>query len=204
MRRIDFRIVLGALLIVAGGLGFLQALGFLENASDLFWGLAFLAGGAAFLFILGGGQWWAVIPGLVLAGLGMVILLPDALEDLGGAVFLGSIGLSFWVVYLTDRRRWWAIFPGGILFTLAVVSALPEWIDGADNGGIFFAGLAATFLLVALLSGNAWSYWPAAGVGAFAVLLLATSELSLASYLGAAALIGAGVFIIWRSLTARE
>jgi hypothetical protein len=204
VKRFDFRLVLGSLLILAGALGFLQAFGFLEDASDLFWGFVFLAAGAAFLFILGGGQWWAVIPGLVLAGIGAVILLPASLEDLGGAVFLGAMGLSFWVVYLSGPHRWWAIIPGGILVTLAAVSALPEWVGGNNTGAIFFLGLALTFLLVAILAKLAWAYWPAAGLGVFAVLLLVTSQLSLASYLGAAVLILVGIFIIWRSLAVRD
>ena len=203
MKRINFRLVLGSLLILAGGLGFLQAFGILENASDLFWGFIFLVGGAAFLYMFFGNQWWAIIPGLVLAGVGVVILLPDSLEDLGGAVFLGAIGLSFWAVYLSDRQRWWAIIPGGVLFTLAIVSALPEWVAGIDTGAVFFIGLALTFLLVALLADMTWAYWPAAGLGAFGVLLLVTSQLSLASYLGAATLILVGVFIIWRSITSK-
>ena len=74
MKRFDPRIVIGTLLILAGALGFLQAFGFLRNASDIFWGLVFLAAGGIFLFMFAGGfasgQWWAVIPGLVLAGIG--------------------------------------------------------------------------------------------------------------------------------------
>jgi hypothetical protein len=204
LKRIDFRLVLGALLILAGGLGFLQAFGLLQNASDVFWGLIFLAGGAVFLTLFVGGQWWAVIPGLVLAGIGVLILLPEALQDLGGAVFLGAIGLSFWVVYLSARERWWAIIPGGIVSTLAIVSAVPEKLAGIETGSIFFFGLALTFLLVAWLAGQTWGYWPAAGLGVFGVFLLVTSRLTLASYFGAAALILGGVFIILRSLFARE
>jgi hypothetical protein len=130
MKRFDPRIIIGTLLILAGGLGFLQAFGFLEDASDIFWGIVFLAAGAVFLFLFAGsfasGGWWAAFPGFVLAGIGVLILLPDALDSIGGAIFLGAIGLSFWAVYLTGRDRWWAIIPGGVLFTLAIVSALPE------------------------------------------------------------------------------
>jgi hypothetical protein len=111
--------------------------------------------------------------------------------------------MSFWIVYLTGRERWWAIIPGGILVTLAFVSALPERAAGIDSGAVFFVGLALTFLLVALLANLSWAYWPAAVLGAFGVLLLVTSQLSLASYLGAAALILVGAFIIWRSLSTR-
>jgi hypothetical protein len=147
------------------------------------------------------GQWWAAFPGFVLAGIGVLILLPDALDNIGGAVFLGAIGLSFWMVYLTGRDRWWAIIPGGVLFTLAVVSALPDkLLGGADSGGVFFLGLALTFLLVALLANMRWAYWPAGVLGVFGIFLFFQSQIYLLSYVAAAALICVGVFIIVRSL----
>lgn len=205
MKRFDPRIIIGTLLIFAGGLGFLQAFGFLRDASDVFWGIVFLVAGGAFLLVFSSGfasgQWWAVIPGLVLAGIGVVILLPDSLDDLGGAVFLGAIGLSFWAVYLSGRDRWWAIIPGGVLLTLAAVSALPDTLfGGADSGGVFFLGLALTFLLVAILANMNWAYWPAGALGVFGVFLFFQSQLYLLTYVGAAALVGVGVLIILRSL----
>lgn len=208
MKRFDPRIIIGTLLILAGGLGFLQAFGFLRDASDVFWGLVFLAAGGVFLFMFAGGfasgGWWAAFPGFILAGIGVLILLPDALEDIGGAVFLGAIGLSFWVVYLTGRDRWWAIIPGGIFFTLAVVSALPDrFLGGTDSGGVFFLGLALTFLLVALLANMRWAYWPAGVLGVFGTFLFFQSQIYLLSYVAAAALICVGAFIIVRSLRSR-
>jgi hypothetical protein len=205
MKRIDPRIIIGTLLIVAGALGFLQAFGFLQSASDLFWGIVFLAAGAVFLFLFASGfssgGWWAAFPGFVLAGLGVLILLPESLDNIGGGIFLGAIGLSFWAVYLTGRDRWWAIIPGGVLFTLAIVSVLPEqFLGGADSGGIFFLGLALTFLLVALLANMRWAYWPAGALGVFGTFLFFESQVFLLSYVAAGALILAGIFIVLRSL----
>lgn len=205
MKRFDPRIVIGIFLILAGALGFLQAFGYLSDASDVFWGLVFLAAGTIFLFVFvngfASGNWWAAFPGFVLAGLGVVILLPDALDNIGGAVFLGAIGLSFWAVYLTGRDRWWAIIPGGVLFTLAAVSVLPEEIMGGfSSGSVFFLGLALTFLLVALLTGMGWAYWPAGALGLFGIFLLFQSQISLFSYLAAGALILAGGYMVLRSL----
>jgi len=205
IKRLDPRIIIGTLLILAGGLGVLQAFGFLRDASDVFWGLVFLAAGAVFLFMFvssfASGGWWAAFPGFVLAGIGVLILLPDALDDIGGAVFLGAIGLSFWTVYLTGRDRWWAIIPGGVLFTLAIVSALPErLLGGADSGGIFFLGLALTFLLVALLANMRWAYWPAGALGVFGVFLFFQSQVDLFSYIAAGVLILAGGYMILRTL----
>lgn len=204
MKRIDFRIILGSMLILAGGLGILQAFGWLEDASDVFWGAMFLLAGAAFLVVFAGGQWWGVIPGLVLGGIGVLILLPESLDDFSGSVFLAAIGLSFWVVYLAGRERWWAIIPGGVLLTLSIVAGLPDGVDAMFSGGIFFIGLAFTFLLVALLTGMTWAYWPAGALAVLGVLLFIPSQIYLATYLGAGALILAGGFMIWRSFRSIE
>lgn len=209
MKRFDPRILIGSLLILAGALGFLQAFGFLRNASDAFWGIVFLLAGGVFLVVFASGfasgNWWAAFPGFVLAGLGVVILLPPALSNIGGAIFLGALGLSFWVVYLTERGRWWAIIPGGVLFTLAIVSALPKSISsGSAPGAVFFLGMALTFLFVSLLANMRWAYWPAGVMGVLGVFLLFDSQIYLLSYIGAAALIFAGGFIIWRSLRPRD
>ncbi|MDO9301743.1 MAG: hypothetical protein Q7T89_10180, partial [Anaerolineales bacterium] len=95
MKRFDPRIVFGFLLIVGGGLALAQTMSLLGNASDIFWGGMFLATGLIFLTLLFGGHWWAAFPGFTLVALGALILLPNALEDFGGALFLGGIGLSF-------------------------------------------------------------------------------------------------------------
>lgn len=205
MKRLNPSIVIGSLLIFAGALGILQAFGFLRNASDIFWGLIFLVAGGVFLFLFvsgyAAGQWWAAIPGLVLAGIGVLILLPDSLDDLGGAVFLGAIGLSFWLIYLTGRERWWAIIPGGVLVTLAGVVVTDALFSGMDaGGGVFFIGLAFTFLLVALLANMRWAYWPAAVMGVLGTFLFFQSQFYLFTYVAAAALIGVGVVMILRSL----
>ena len=152
MKRFDPRIVLGILLIAGGGLALAQAMGFLENATKFFWGGVFLLGGLAFLSLLLGGNWWASFPGFTLAALGVLILLPDSLEELGGAVFLGGIALSFWYVYLTDRSgRWWAIIPGGVLTALSLLIIASSYFE-EYSGAIVLGGIGLTFFIVYLTS----------------------------------------------------
>jgi hypothetical protein len=198
MRRIEPSIFVGLILILAGGLFVLQNMGILDNVGDVFWGVVFLAAGALFLFAFFTGSWWAVIPGLTLAGIGVLILLPDSLEMFGGAVFLGAISLAFWLVFATaTRERWWAIIPAGVLTTLAVVSFLPEFVGGVETGAFFFFGLAITFAIVALLAGMRWAWYPAAALGLLGFLvLLAVGD--VANYIMAAALIAAGGFLLYR------
>jgi len=200
MKRLDPSIFGGLILILAGGLFLLQGMGYLDNVGDIFWGAMFLAAGALFLFAFFTGSWWAVIPGCVLAGIGALILLPDSLEVYGGALFLGSIALAFWLVFLTaPRERWWAIIPAGVLTTLAAVTFLPDRIGGMATGGIFFFGLALTFLLVALLAGMRWAYYPAAAL-AFVGLLAAFSLGAISNYAWAIVLIGGGGYLVYRAL----
>ena len=248
MRRFDPRIVFGFLLIVGGGLALAQTMGLLSNASDIFWGGMFLATGLIFLTLLFGGHWWSAFPGFTLVSLGVLILLPNSLQDLGGALFLGGIGLSFWYVYFTSRterwwalipagvltalavmivvaqryeefcgaiflggiglsffavyftsriERWWALIPGGVLTTLAGVTIAAERFGEFQTAGFFFFGLALTFLLVALLAGMRWAYWPALVLGIMGFLGIA-SLLNIANYLWAVVFIGAGAFMLFR------
>jgi hypothetical protein len=197
-RKVDPAFIGGLILILVGALYLLETMGYLDNAGDVFWGAIFLAAGALFLFAFFTGSWWGVIPGLTLAGIGVLILLPDSLEMFGGAVFLGAISLAFWLVFATAaRERWWAILPAGVLTTLAVVSFLPEFVGGFETGAVFFFGLAVTFALVALLAGMRWAWYPAAALGLLGFLvLLAVGD--VANYIMAAALITAGGFLLYR------
>jgi hypothetical protein len=157
MKRFDPRIVLGILLITGGGLALVQSMGYLENATKYFWGGAFLIGGLAFLFMLKGENWWAAFPGFILFALGVTRLLPDSLDEMGGAVFLGGIALSFWYVFLTDRvSRWWAIIPGGVLTALALL-ILASSLFKEFSGAIVLGGIGLTFFVVYLTNpGERW------------------------------------------------
>lgn len=253
MKRFDPRIVFGFLLLVGGGLALAQAMGYLKDASDIFWGGLFLAAGLVFLTLLLGGHWWSAFPGFTLAALGALILLPKSLDEFGGAIFLGGIGLSFWYVYFTSRierwwaiipacvltalavmivasqryedlggaiflggiglaflivfltdraERWWALIPAGVLVTLAGVTLAAERFGEFQTAGFFFLGLAITFLLVALLTGMRWAYWPALALGIMGLLGIA-SLLEFANYLWAVVLIAAGGFMLFRYFTNR-
>ena len=251
IKRFDPRIVLGILLILGGGLALAQTMGYLQNATDYFWGGVFILGGLAFLFLLLSDNWWAAFPGFILLALGTLIILPESLDDIGGAIFLGGIAISFWYVYFTDRQgrwwaiipggvltalsllilassyfeeysgaivlggigltffvvyltspqeRWWALIPGGVLSTLAGMTIAAERFGEFQTAGFFFLGLAVTFLLVALLAGMKWAYWPALGLGVMGILGLG-SLLQFANYLWAVVLILIGGFLVVRNFT---
>jgi hypothetical protein len=198
MKRFDPRIIIGILLIAGGGLALMQAMGLLESAGDVFFGTVFLLAGLAFLSLLLSGNWWAVFPGATLVAIGIRILLPESLDNFGGMIFLGFLALAFWYVFLRDRvESWWALIPAGVLTTLAVVSTLPDQVGTFETGGVFFLGLAATFLLVAVLVGMQWAYWPAGVLGIIGAVSLVT-QFEVGNYIWALGLMAVGAFLLFR------
>jgi hypothetical protein len=163
MKRFDYRILIGAALILGGILMLLDRTGILRGATNLFWATVLAVGAAIFLFWFFSDRtkWWAAIPGFTLAGLAASTLLLDRI-GWGGLALLGGIGLGFWAIYFTGRERWWAIIPGGVLLTLGVTSVMSEAYGVVDSGGVFFVGLGITFILVALLAKMKWAFIPAA------------------------------------------
>jgi hypothetical protein len=207
MRRFDWRVLVGILLVVVGALLLLQTFNVFRFVWEVVWSVLFLAGGAAFLVVYLGREedWWAVIPGMALLGIGVLIGLSviGLADAIGGAVFLGSLSLAFWLVYLRRRDNWWAVIPGGVLATLAVVAGLEQVIPWAETGGIFFMGLALTFGLVYLLptphGQMTWALIPAAVLFVLGlIVVLATS--SVFQYLWPLALILVGGYLVLRAL----
>lgn len=200
----------GILLVLAGILFLLRNQGFFLGR-DMLWAFSLGIGGALFLatFAANRAKWWALIPGLTLVGLAASIALGQIAPEVANldvSLFLGSMGLSFWAVYLVDRHQWWAIVPGGVILSLAVVTGLEPALEGGELGGIFFLGLGITFGLLALLpipDGQArWALVPAAVLGVMGVLLLA-SFATVLSYFWPAVLILSGLYLLTRALQQR-
>jgi hypothetical protein len=156
-------------------------------------------------------SWWAAIPGITLCSIGILILissmLPAVGDVIGGAIVLGGIALSFWVVFLLDNRNWWAIIPGGTLLTLAVITALPQSLTAANGfivPGVLFTGMGLTFALLGILrigQGRRWSWpWIPAGILIIMGLLFALSAGNLVQTVWPAILILLGLFLVFRSV----
>ncbi len=195
-------LAVGALLVALGVLFLLQNFVF-ADIGNFIWLVLFGLGGLAFLYVFAVNQqqWWAVIPGFVLLGLAALIGFGDRLGNWAPALFLGSIGLAFWVIYLVRRDFWWSLIPAGTLTTLAVVAALADRIPDMATGGVLFLGLAVTFGLVYLLTGQRagqrWALIPAAILAVLGVLLTLSLG-GLINYVWALALIGVGVYLLTR------
>jgi len=213
MKRTDFNIIWGVLLIGAGILFLLQTNGIIGDTSEaiwqIVWAIAFGTVGLIFLWRFlsdRAGSWWAAIHGFVLIALALLLTL-DRLSFVEGdaawlgALFLAIIGLSFWIIYFTHREFWWAVIPGGVLFTLAVVALLSTWYTGEAVGAIFFFGMAATFALVYFLpTPHCRMTWALIPAGVLAVLGfgLALAFTEIFNYFWAVALILVGLYLLLR------
>ena len=98
MKQIEWRIIVGVVLLVFGGLFLLQSFNVLPSGGWL-WSVPFLLAGVAFLIVLFRGKhnWWAVFPGITMLFLGLLILLgefvPQFTDRYGGTFFLGGLAL---------------------------------------------------------------------------------------------------------------
>jgi hypothetical protein len=197
-------VVGGILLVLAGLVLLLNNFGIIQLNWEMLVGPLFGIGGLVFLavYLLDRDNWWALIPGFVLIGLGIIFFMGQNLEsmaeELGGAVFLGLLGLAFLLIYITHRENWWAIIPGGVLVTLAGVTLIPE--DSVLMGGAFFLGLAVTFGLVYILpspSGRMkWALYPA-GILLILGILVMLGATNLLNYVWPLALLIAGAYVIY-------
>lgn len=209
MKRINFNVLAGALLVVLGALMLLENLQVIPRATGMFWGALFVVGGGMFLYFMAGNmrtRWWAAIPGFTLLGLGLQNFLPEAWGNLGGAFFLGALGLGFFAVYLTDRARWWGLIPGGTLSTLAVIAGVGD--AGLDAGSLLFVGLGLTFLLVGVLptpgGRMTWAFIPAAALILLGAFLGSETLSGILFYIVPAALVLAGAVFIYRFFADKE
>lgn len=195
--------VVGALcLIGAGALFLLQNMGLMAGVASLVWAVLFLGGGVLFLlgFAQDRSQWWPLIPGSGLVGIGLAILLGGTFSNLalqGGALsgvaLFASLAAGFAGVYLVDRRaNWWAVIPGGAMVTLAALVLLTSVIPGEWAGAVFFLGLGAIFagLYFVEIDGRRNNWWALIPAGA----LLSLAVVVVLSALGADEAAGAALF----------
>ncbi|MCD4672719.1 MAG: hypothetical protein K8R77_08655 [Anaerolineaceae bacterium] len=214
MKTLNWKMILGIGLLLLGGLTLLDTFNLIPGMENVWgWTMAcvFGLGGAAFLYALTIDRqenWWAVIPGMELLGLGLTIAVSafPGLEQLGGMIFLGSISAAFWIIYLMSHNHWWSIIPGGVLATLAVVAGA-EGVLSAYSGVVFFLGLSLTFALLALLpTGDVkmkWPWIPAAVLFALASVLALSAE-NLLQYLWPVGLILVGLYLVGRTFLKKE
>lgn len=203
----NWRLLLGGLLVLVGIAALLDSLSIIPFGG-LLWGTLFGLGGVAFIvYLLQHRQaWWAIIPGVILIGLGIMILFsslfPNFQGEVGGFIFFAAISLAFIIVYVMNNHFWWAIIPAGVMASLAL-TVLVEGLTTFDGGGILLLGMAVTFALLTVLPGMTGNrQWPLIPAGIlFVVSIFALFEkFDLSSLIWAVILIAGGAFLVIRSL----
>ncbi len=210
-KKFDWRFIVGIALIGLGAVSLMQVFGILPSSGNLIaaiFGVLFLAGGLAFLSVLGAdrAQWWAAIPGTILSFLGLMILMesffPRLPGEFAGAFFMAGISTAFWVVLILNREQWWAVIPAGVLLSIALMIAFfglfPQY-EGVGIG-IMFLGMGATFCSLALLplaNGRRqnWGWIPGGILLGMGVLSMAAS-VELLGYLTPVLLIAGGLALL--------
>ncbi len=182
------RFLWGIALILFGGLLLAYQAGALRPLQMSF--PVFLFGIPALMFLLtfviDRRQWWALIPGCVLAGLTLLVFNGEnhlIRDEYAASIFLFSIGLPFLGIFLADRRQWWALIPGGVMTVIAFMPLLGNMeLSGEIVGGLFFLGLGGVFALVRLATlpnpHMAWAWWPAGILAAFGLFIVLTGTVA--------------------------
>lgn len=219
MKRFDFRLVVGGILILMGGLLLLQEMGLISGDISVLWASLLIASGLVFIgvFVVNRQHWWALIPGMTLLGVGIIPFLPAEYTYLAGSIMLGAVGLSFFLIYIFHHVHWWAIIPGGVLLTLAFSAYLAFHIgetlsgikiDEVVLGSAFFLGLSLTFLLVAILpnpSGRMkWALIPSAALLLVALTAASFRLQQIMIYIWPVALVLTGIYLIYLYFRSRK
>lgn len=219
MKRFDFRLVVGGILILMGGLLLLQEMGLISGDISILWASLLIASGLVFIgvFVVNRQHWWALIPGLTLLGVGIIPFLPAEYTYLAGSIMLGAVGLSFFLIYIFHPVHWWAIIPGGVLLTLSFSAYLAIQIgetlsgikiDEVVLGSAFFLGLSLTFLLVAILpnpSGRMkWALIPSAALLLVALTAASFRLQQIMIYIWPVALVLTGLYLIYLYFRSRK
>lgn len=219
MKRFDFRLVVGGMLILMGGLLLLQEMGLISGDISVLWASLLIASGLVFIgvFVVNRQHWWALIPGLTLLGVGIIPFLPAEYTYLAGSIMLGAVGLSFFLIYIFHHEHWWAIIPGGVLLTMAFCAYLIFHLGNTLSGikvdevvlsSALFLGLSLTFLLVAILPNPTgrmkWALIPSAALLLIALTAASFRLQQIMIYIWPVALVLTGVYLIYLYFRSRK
>ena len=160
------------------------------------------------VFLVDRSDWGLLIPAYVMWAIAALVTLTtlEVLRDESVATFvLAVIALPFLVGYLRDRSRWGLLIPAytllavGIMVGLIGLEVLKDLLIPAY---VLFA-IALPFLVVYVRNPKQW--WPLipGGITALVGLAFLIAE-SVAQYVGAAALVIVGGWILVRQFTGKE
>ena len=174
------------------------------SGGGVLWLVLFSLSGLAFLgiYLKSGDNWWAIIPGLTLIGLGIVIsdIFPSAYQYISVVVLLALLGFSFLGAYLMHRSYWGLIFPVGLLLTAAAHTLIAETPIHEYSGTFLWLGFALTLFVVFWVSPgkSKWLLAPAIACVYLAIVTGAGAMLDVSIFLPGLLILLGGI-VIWRA-----
>ncbi len=156
------------------------------------------------VFLRNRSQWWALIPAYVLVAVAGIVTLDDlnlVADEFVGSYVLTAIALPFVLVFVRNRANWWALIPAYVLLSIAVMIALIELEVLGDlvvPAYVMFTVAIPFFVIYARNPRNWWALIPTGIMTVVGASFLIAEN--LIQYVGAVAMILAGVYILVRQL----
>lgn len=192
-------LIFGSLLILLGIVLLLETFDVIHVVGRLVWSIALAGFGLPFLlvFLSNRDQWWALIPGCILVGVGAGVLVGGTMTAI---IINASIGLPFLLIYLNDREQWWGLIPAWVMECVAAIILL-DWIglDWFIDSFVMFA-IAAPFLVVYVLNRDQWWALIPGGIMTAIGLLILIGETLSSTLFWAVGLMLAGGWMVYRYL----
>lgn len=184
-------LLIGVVLLLAGGLVLAQNLGWIAGFSLDAWFVILGALSVIFfgVYALGGrNEWGWLFPAFILAGTAAAIALARlGLSDsvVAAPVLLGCC-LPFLAVFLLDRRgNWWALIPFWVLLVITLILFVADFLPGDVVAFIILISIAVPFLVIYLLDrSQRWALIPAFVLAAISLIPLLSSA-AAGEYIGA-------------------
>jgi hypothetical protein len=134
----------GGVMLAWGVSALLTAVGFPDWFTPL---IGFAGSALPFVYIFftdRAENWWALIPGGILALMGVAVTLGELVGGDWVATFvLWGIALAFVLVFAADRRNWWALIPAGVMTIIGLsVSPLAPSMQLLLPGALIVIGAA--------------------------------------------------------------
>jgi len=113
-----------------------------------------------------------VLGGLVVFAVGLAFVLPPLGVPNAGPLLFTALGLAFAAAYWLGYRQFVYLVPAAVMIGLGLGLLVPAAFElGAVAGPVFFASLAASFLVMTLLAPE--QRWPLLAAAPFALLAFA-------------------------------
>ncbi|MFH2038225.1 MAG: hypothetical protein ABIJ65_02195 [Chloroflexota bacterium] len=143
---------------------------------------------------------WALIPGLILVGIGTLSLV-SVFNDWVNIIVCSIIAGTFFYVYFTQPEKWWALIPAGMMASIALESILTLPFLGAFAStsiptGIMFLGWAGTFYYLWLQRAKAPTEWARIPAIVFVIVAIVQLVLGAMSEIGMIVLLFAGGILL--------